>query len=528
MEKSASDSSRYSASELIVRAEQLEVSEEALSSIDERDLSLLVHMGRFLKKERSNRLRNFLRRKKQAYDQTGEPSKTPFALRNLTDPKEREWLLANVICVASVHGCTGGCNWCFQSALLTRDIETVPLEQQKHLWGEILGTERSKLAREPEVIMPYFDNDPLDDPSILEVLEYFRSASGGKKLQISTTIPKWRDDERRGEAAFREILARKAAREGLRVSHVKHRPDVIRDFYADQLTSPGTNHYSLKKDFDDGIVVPAGVEFYKSGAELGSYSPMCRNGVVITPFGVFNLISGAITRAHPNGYLMVPFKGFKREAQIETTNLADLLEHSIALETDYFPYVTGMSASSGICKGPDYTFIYDGENIREIRFDHQTYEILEDCIASKSVKRPKDVKVDHFQSGFDYPKRRVVQSVEFEFSGRTHNVEFIDSLREFVVEAISRGVTVRIVQNEVYDRIKDTLQLPPSVQTASPDAKKADYTAKIHFTHGNECGWGPREESAEVTLGNKSRFFTMDNLLVWLPYDDRTQEALIR
>ena len=521
----------YSASDLIEYAEGLDLSEEGLRGVDERDLALLVHMGRFLSKDCANKLRGFLRREKQNYDHSGELSKTPFALRNIKDPKEREWILANVVAIASVQGCTGGCTWCYTSALLTKDIEAIPEDQQKHLWSEIVGIEKTSTIKPTEEIMPYFDNDPLDDPSLLSVLEHFERITGGKHLFISTTGPKREGDPTR-MATFK-VLAKNADEPGLgatagrlRVCEVAHRPSSVpwrlpwprsSSFYSEDIRHPTS----------------AGVEFYKSGVSVGSYGPMCHNGTIITPFGAFNLLTGRITREHPGGYLMVPFKGFDSAGIGEAAHLAQVLEHAVLLESAFF---------SGGCDNPKYILIFDGKDVQEIDFDEKTYEILKIRVAQRNVVQAKDSIANNSTPGLDRG-RLPVKALELKFCGDVRDVEdysnFLSSLRDFIHEGLARGVAVNVIQTQAWEKIKDLVDISgdDSVKLVPEEAKwtstpEDSLSIRVTFDliRGRSSWEGPpllpKEGSMEFYVVEHSPPVT--DAVNWLPRDDKPAELAVR
>lgn len=171
-----------------------------IATLHEGDLALLVHLASFFRARAMRVFRPALQGVKRAYD-SADSYQTPFALRRVTDPVERHFLLRNTFSFATVNGCTGG-QWgcgkvCYLAALQFKDaqgLEVVPLAQKKHFFDEILGSmtpdERAKWFDE---FYMHDDNDPFDDPDLVELLDYLY-ATYGLVPYVTTTIPKGKDE----------------------------------------------------------------------------------------------------------------------------------------------------------------------------------------------------------------------------------------------------------------------------------------------------------------------------------------------
>lgn len=137
---------------------------------------------------------------KEKYD-NADSYQTPFALRQVTDPAERHFLLRNIFSFATVNGCTGG-QWgcgrtCYLAALQFKDakkLEVVPLAQKKHFFDEVLGSMNPE-EREKWVNNFYMhdDNDPFDDPDLVELADYFYTTYN-VVVSMTTTIPRGREE----------------------------------------------------------------------------------------------------------------------------------------------------------------------------------------------------------------------------------------------------------------------------------------------------------------------------------------------
>jgi hypothetical protein len=170
------------------------------------DASLLVHMGRYFRRDVANALRGDARRIKQEYDSSGEQYKTPLALRDITDSQERKVVFANISHFGTTQGCSGGCKWCGVDAFSTNDIEVTPPQQVSHFFDEYVS-HMSELRDDPAFIRScmsymgfYNDSDPFNDPNILQIMTELYKKTGGVP-SLSTVIP------RSGENAFMEYTA---------------------------------------------------------------------------------------------------------------------------------------------------------------------------------------------------------------------------------------------------------------------------------------------------------------------------------
>lgn len=179
-----------------------------LETAEAADLPLLVHMGAFYRKI-GMVLRAHLIAQKREYDATDPASKTPFALRDITDEPTRDFLFKNISSFATTHGCTGGCTWCCFAAVLTSSgqVETIPLDQKKHFFDEILRrVPHREIIKKgmggTDTFYMYQDTDPFDDPDLLELLQYLYARYGGVPF-LSTVVP----PRGQGLEAFKRLTA---------------------------------------------------------------------------------------------------------------------------------------------------------------------------------------------------------------------------------------------------------------------------------------------------------------------------------
>lgn len=183
-------------------------------SLDEPDLALAVHLGKYFDRRTAETLRTEIRAKKRSYDleEDGhDVSKTPFALRKIMDPAERKLVVGNIGGFSTVHGCTGGCDWCCFDAYLTKDLETIPLAQKLHFFDEMATLTDGVTGVYPELskkvlarLLLYGDNDAFDDTDIVPLMTHSFNQYGVTPI-LSTVVTK------RGEENFRyltEIAAR--------------------------------------------------------------------------------------------------------------------------------------------------------------------------------------------------------------------------------------------------------------------------------------------------------------------------------
>jgi hypothetical protein len=168
-----------------------------VNSLNEGDLALLVHLASFFRAKAMKVFRPTIQDSKRSYDEReGDSYKTLFALKDITDPQERHFVTQNVFSLATVNGCTGG-RWgcakpCYLAALQIKDLkllEVIPLEQKKHFFDEVLGPMDSD-QRQDWVGNFYMhdDNDPFDDPDIVELMDYLYNTYG-VVTPMTTTVP---------------------------------------------------------------------------------------------------------------------------------------------------------------------------------------------------------------------------------------------------------------------------------------------------------------------------------------------------
>ncbi|MBI4232308.1 hypothetical protein HY605_03690 [Candidatus Peregrinibacteria bacterium] len=174
--------------------------------LDEGDLALVVHLGKYFKRRFSLAIRGQINAMKLQYDGEGEAYKTPYALRDFENEEERAWILANLIGFATTHGCTGSCAWCCYDALPVdaKNLVVTPLPQKLHFFDEFIAV-ASKLGDDGAIVLVkklflHGDNDSFDDPDIVSLVTYLYDKVAVLP-QLSTVLPK------SGEANFKYLTA---------------------------------------------------------------------------------------------------------------------------------------------------------------------------------------------------------------------------------------------------------------------------------------------------------------------------------
>jgi len=154
----------------------------SVESIDDPDLSLINHLAMYFGRDLRATLRSTMRQRKRSYDAEGESYKTPYALRNVKDKLERAILLSSISAFSTTQGCTGGCARCGYDALLTNDIEVIPLEQKLNFYDELVSviseTEPSLLPVIIRQIMQFHDSNSFDDPDVVHVARHVYRLAG--------------------------------------------------------------------------------------------------------------------------------------------------------------------------------------------------------------------------------------------------------------------------------------------------------------------------------------------------------------
>ncbi len=180
-----------------------------------------------------------------------------------------------------------------------------------------------------------------------------------------------------------KILKEKEALEALpnagriRVSAVKHRMNIVRELWDDP-------RYYFSVEGRDNTPKDAqgmrlsGLDFYRTGEEVGEYGISCANGMELSPYGVLATVAGKITHAYPQGRALVPYKGFLPEAKLATvgSDVAELLENVIVLQTGHY----------GADKAPEFFHVFDGSRVRKITFDQESYKVISDEVVMEDVE----------------------------------------------------------------------------------------------------------------------------------------------
>ena len=167
-----------------------------VETLHQGDLALLVHLASFFRAKAMRVFRPTMQGSKRTYDETGEVSKTPFALSEVTDDTERHFLTRNTFSFATVNGCMGG-RWgcarpCYLAALQIKSskfLEQIPFEQKCHFFDETLEpmTSEERSAWMDEFYM-HDDNDPFDDQDLERLMDYLYDKYGIVP-GMTTTIP---------------------------------------------------------------------------------------------------------------------------------------------------------------------------------------------------------------------------------------------------------------------------------------------------------------------------------------------------
>lgn len=142
---------------------------------------------------------------------------------------------------------------------------------------------------------------------------------------------------------------------------------------------------------------PQGYTFFKlSDVEKESKSRYagicCRNGIEITPFGVFNAVAGRLTKDYPQGRILVPFSGFIEDNPrfCPGTCLSEGLKHVIVLDHHIEKGLNNSVIEESV---PSTIFIVDGlGQLRKITFDRDTYVAVDDETVLRNVSSLEDLR----------------------------------------------------------------------------------------------------------------------------------------
>lgn len=164
----------------------------------------------------------------------------------------------------------------------------------------------------------------------------------------------------------------------VRISVVQHRERIVEAMRVSGDYLFQVEPRDLKSLGRDASMRLTGIKFAESGAEVGGYGITCKQGIELTPFGVFNAVPGLVTKDYPQGRVFVPFGGLvKANLPLdEGDDLAKILDQVIVLNRGHF----------AADEPPEEFFVYDGDaNIRRIVFNHETYRVKSDRVVMEGV-----------------------------------------------------------------------------------------------------------------------------------------------
>ncbi|HBB03114.1 MAG: hypothetical protein US89_C0023G0001 [Candidatus Peregrinibacteria bacterium GW2011_GWF2_38_29] len=182
------------------KREELPTDEQAritdvIGEIESPELALINELQRYIELDVARVFLAELVSRKDVYDNEGQEDKTPYALKEMQDPLEREIAISNISTIGMTYGCTEGCPWCFWDAPIVKQesMPRIPLVQKKNLAREMYGIWVKNYGKEVAKAKMqssrwHKNTDPLNDPDLYEFLLYCEEISGGSPF-LYTVLP---------------------------------------------------------------------------------------------------------------------------------------------------------------------------------------------------------------------------------------------------------------------------------------------------------------------------------------------------
>lgn len=421
----------------------------SVDSLDDPSLALINHLAMYFGKDLRGTLRSTMRERKRLYDASEPEHKTPYALRNITDPLERGAILSSISAFSTTQGCSGGCTKCGYDALLTNDIEVMPLGQKLHFYDELVATIASVDPRLVPVIieqtMQYHDSNSFDDPDVVAIAKHVYDISGavprlsnnsstvgiGNFMHLAEISEKYRLLESLLElisylcrvfALSKATNSRTSDRynrtlDALGLNPVEYYLGLGAEACINQLRSAYDDMYSSLNGAPNAQLMrlsvvshrpdisadfPASVDItHKYGSR--SKLPMVEGGKDFYESGA---VSGELGISCKSGMILTPFGLFSSAPGLKTHEYPQgrifapyrgldtgsrLLLPGTNLESALDRLVVINRPTSRRCR-PSALYVFDGDRrIREVAYDPATYTVLNDTIICEDSRSPANI-----------------------------------------------------------------------------------------------------------------------------------------
>ncbi|NQV13607.1 MAG: hypothetical protein HQ530_04900 [Parcubacteria group bacterium] len=348
----------------------------------------------------------------------GQPhTELPLGLEKKYSRRELKIIMDNLIALQPTFGCKKGCPYCMVDAVYLEEPESMPHDQ---VMNSINRREELNAPWYRKLVLHYA-SEPEDYSYTSDGREYrfgdLLTDADASKVEFVT-----RSDD---ESFLRTVAGSNAGKRSLNnatVSRRRRQNDAKKgeDYFPNMKTKKQTR----KTDHHKGI----GLSLVKDRSLVGKqFSNGFPEGVLITPRGLYSIIEGAISDQCPQGQLVVPFEGFKKEGIFDQAQIGNDLADITKNAASTFSFFTRFG-------GTDFTFLDDGRNIIQVKFDKKTFQIKGEPIA--------------FERERFYEVERIVQNVNWMTNGE------YQSEKEFSAELAD--IDDKIFQNEEMIKLKQS------------------------------------------------------------------------
>jgi len=282
-----------------------------MASSNDSLVAQMSYWEKWLQKDHASLLDDVIAKKKNIYP--GEKDALPLNLDKRFNEQELQIIFSNVAAIQLTFGCSKGCPFCGLDAVkgVREHIAYGQLENIFQRYGELIGENDSVLywASEPS---DYASRGDLEDKTYKDVQQL---AEHYADYTPPVTSREFNNKE------WLEFLA-KSGDERLSVYGLSdERKKEIKKMVGGQIELVGANK-------NDEHLRGIGISSQKYNSESGLGIGWCKDGIVITPRGIYNVLMVFISKKYPQGEIVVPIESIGQVPQ-KGESLDAVLRHCI-------------------------------------------------------------------------------------------------------------------------------------------------------------------------------------------------------
>ncbi len=285
-------------------------------------LAKIAYWEKWLKKDQFELLESI--RDKQRERHANTPDTLPLGIEKRFTEKELQLIFENISAIQLTYGCSAGCPHCGFDAIkgVREHIPYPELETLYKKYGHLMGKSKAFLywASEPS---DYRSEDSKGQKKVYADVHELAVKYAGYHPQVTTIRreEEWLDQLKEFASGRPRISTQGLGKEDL--AELKEKAD-LREIK--MTTADGLRHFSgmgisekKQRDIDPEIL--------KSGIA-------CKDGILLTPRGLYSIVVTPISKKFPQGTIIVPLEGVSDRTIEPGENMEDVLRRSVA-ETKY-------------------------------------------------------------------------------------------------------------------------------------------------------------------------------------------------